>query len=176
MSIKNRTVRDYLLVMLLTGLRRTEAASLLWSDVNFDARILTVRPEVSKNHREHRLPLSPFVCKLLLRRLAERKKSDYVFHGRTGNTHIKEFRELIAEVRTKSKCPFLIHDLRRTFLTMAERLDIPHYALKKLANHVPQNDVTAAYVVIDVERLRGHMTRITDQFLALLFPDINDWR
>ncbi|CAN5140582.1 hypothetical protein BH10CYA1_BH10CYA1_58600 [soil metagenome] len=92
-----------------------------------------------------------------------------------GNSHIKEYRALVAEVRTKSKCPFLIHDLRRTFLTMPS-LDVPHYALKKLANHIPANDVTDDYIVIDVERLRVHMCRITDQFLALLFHDINDWR
>ncbi|CAN5475979.1 tyrosine-type recombinase/integrase [soil metagenome] len=176
MSIKNRTVRDYLLLMLLTGLRRNEAATLRWSDINFDARVITVRAEISKNHREHRLPMSPFIYKLLFRRLSERKKQDYVFHGQRGNSHIKECRALVVEVRTKSKCPFLIHDLRRTFLTMAERLDVPHYALKKLANHIPANDVTAGYIVIDVERLRLHMCRITDQFLALLFPDINDWQ
>jgi integrase len=176
MSIKNRTVRDYLLVMLLTGLRRNEAATLRWSDVNFDASIITIRAEISKNHREHRLPMSAFVYRLLFRRLSQRTKSEYVFHGRTGKTHIKGYKALIAEVRAKSNCPFLIHDLRRTFLTMAERLDVPHYALKKLANHVPSNDVTAGYVVIDVERLRIHMSRITDQFLALLFPDINDWQ
>ena len=120
--------------------------------------------------------MSAFVYRLLFRRLSQRTKSEYVFHGRTGKTHIKGYKALIAEVRAKSNCPFLIHDLRRTFLTMAERLDVPHYALKKLANHVPSNDVTAGYVVIDVERLRIHMSRITDQFLALLFPDINDWQ
>ena len=30
---------------------------------------------------------------------------------------------------------FTLHDLRRTFITVAESLDIPHYALKRLLNH-----------------------------------------
>lgn len=60
-----------------------------------------------------------------------------------------------------------IHDLRRNFLTAAERLDVPHYALRKLANHVSASDVTAGYLVVDVERLRGFMDKISQHFLCL---------
>lgn len=170
MFLKNRTAADYLLFMLLTGLRRNEAATLRWSDIDMDARVLVVRAEISKNHREHRLPTSAFIHKLLQRRLAERGKSDYIFPGRGGRGHISNLRFVTEEIRTKTGLAFVIHDLRRTFLTMAEKLDVPHYALKKLANHIPLNDVTANYVVLDIERLRIHMSRITDAFLALLFP------
>ncbi len=55
-----------------------------------------------------------------------------------------------------------MHDLRRTFITIAESLDIPAYALKKLLNHKMTNDVTAGYIVADVERLRIPMQKITD--------------
>jgi hypothetical protein len=55
---------------------------------------------------------------------------------------------------------------RRVFLTTAEKLEIPHYALKKLANHVSSSDVTAGYIVVDVERLRGYMSKISDHNLA----------
>ncbi|HAT1728932.1 TPA: hypothetical protein KKW55_000779 [Legionella pneumophila] len=33
-------------------------------------------------------------------------------------------------------------------------LDLPAYALKRLLNHKMNNDVTAAYIMKDVERLR----------------------
>jgi len=55
-----------------------------------------------------------------------------------------------------------LHDLRRTFITIAESLDIPGYALKRLLNHKDPNDVTAGYIVSDVGRLRGPMQKITD--------------
>ncbi len=174
MSLKNRTAADYLLLTLLTGLRRNEAATLRWCDVDFEERILTVRSEISKNHREHKLPLSSFVLQLLQRRQAENERSQYVFPGRGGKGYVVGFKAVINEVRAKSKCKFVIHDLRRTFLTMAERLDVPHYTLKKLANHVQSSDVTAGYMVIDVEKLRMHICRINDQFLALLYPDLVD--
>jgi integrase len=57
---------------------------------------------------------------------------------------------------------FTLHDLHRTFITIAESLDIPAYALKRLLNHKDPNDVTAGYIVSDVNRLREPMQRITD--------------
>jgi integrase len=58
------------------------------------------------------------------------------------------------------------HDLRRTFITIAESLDIPSYALKKLLNHRDPNDVTAGYIVIDAERLRKPMEDICSFILS----------
>ena len=55
---------------------------------------------------------------------------------------------------------FRCHDLRRTFITIAESLDIPHYALKALLNHSMGNDVTGGYVVMSVDRLREPMQRV----------------
>ena len=62
----------------------------------------------------------------------------------------------------------MLHDLRRTFITIAESLDIPAYALKRLLNHKTANDVTAGYIITDVERLRRPMQQITDHILSLV--------
>ena len=66
---------------------------------------------------------------------------------------------------TETGITFTLHDLRRTFITVAESLDIPAYALKRLLNHKMSNDVTAGYIITDVERLRIPMQRITDYML-----------
>ena len=57
---------------------------------------------------------------------------------------------------------FTPHDLRRTFATIAESIDVPAYALKRLLNHADGADVTAGYLVMTPERLREPMQRITD--------------
>ena len=49
-----------------------------------------------------------------------------------------------------------------TFATTAESLDLPAYALKRLLNHKMTHDVTAEYIMKNVERLRKPMQRITD--------------
>jgi len=101
--------------------------------------------------------------------LSERKLSTsgkYVFPGRGGpDSHLVESKFSVAKVVKNSKVPFMVHDLRRTFLTIAEGLDVPHYALKRLANHKNNADVTAGYIVNDVERLRAPMQAITDFIL-----------
>ena len=62
---------------------------------------------------------------------------------------------------------FCIHDLRRTFATTADSIDTPAYAVKALLNHKSASDVTAGYVVTDVERLRRPMQAITDFILKM---------
>jgi integrase len=71
-------------------------------------------------------------------------------------------------VRAKSGIQFTFHDLRRTFLTMGEKLDVPTYALKRLVNHSVSNDMTGRYLILDLDWLRSHMSRISDAFSELL--------
>lgn len=173
-SLKDTKVRDYLMLLLFTGLRRTEAASLKWSDIDFAGRVLTIRPEVAKNHHEHRLPITDFLFVLLTQRKLRTGNSEFVFPGREGK-HMVDSDHVISGVAKKCDYPFTLHDLRRTFLTTAEMLDVPHYALKKLANHVSRRDVTHGYIVVNVERMRVYMTRISEHFLNVLGIDQNDF-
>ncbi len=72
-----------------------------------------------------------------------------------------EIKRRINKITELSGIKFMSHDVRRTFLTIAEMLDVPHYALQKLANH-KTTDITGRYIQADVERLRLPMQRITD--------------
>jgi integrase len=65
-QLENKTVSDYFLLLLFTGLRRREAAQLKWTDINFEAKTLTIRREESKTHRDHVLPLTEFLLELLV--------------------------------------------------------------------------------------------------------------
>ncbi len=138
MSLRRLTVRDYLLVLLFTGLRRNEAATLRWCDIDFESSVLTVSAEVSKNRREHRLPLSTFLEDLFKRRYQERGSSSYVFPGQGGRHHVVDSGHVIEQVVMKTGCRFTLHDLRRTFLTTAEKLGLSYIVLKKLAQPLGQ--------------------------------------
>jgi integrase len=63
----------------MSGLRRTEAIRLKWSDIDFEEQILTIPAEVSKNHREHRLTLSDFLLAMLEDWRSQSGKSGRVF-------------------------------------------------------------------------------------------------
>jgi polyhydroxyalkanoate synthesis regulator phasin len=79
--------------------------------------------------------------------------------------HIMEPRKAMLKVAELSGVTFTVHDLRRTFATTAESLDLPAYALKRLLNHKMTHDVTAGYIMRDVERLRKPMQRISDYLI-----------
>ncbi|MCP5306967.1 MAG: integrase family protein [Chromatiaceae bacterium] len=158
----SRTVADYLLFMVFTGLRRSEAASLQWRDVDLAGKTFTVRD--TKNGEDHTLPLSDYLLQLLE---ARRTLGDgvWVFASEHGDMHLKEPRKHMQAICEAAEVPFTLHDLRRTFVTYAERLDISAYAVKRLVNHKLRQDVTAGYIGVDVERLRKPMQAITDFLL-----------
>lgn len=157
-------VSDYLLLLLFTGLRRNEAASLRFENIDFVDQTLTV-PD-TKNGEPLRLPLSDFLYNLLERRLNEAEGA-FVFPGGGKQGHLIEPKRQVQRVIKASGVPFMLHDLRRTFITVAESLDLSHYAIKRLVNHKLTGDVTAGYVVANVGRLRDPMQRITDRLLAI---------
>ncbi len=164
MQLENTTVRDYLLLCLFTGLRRTEAMKLKWNNVDFKkTKTLTIPATDTKNHDVHQLPLSDFLVEMFNERSKVRRiDNNYVFPAEQGNGHIVEPKRVIAKVIEKSKVKFSMHTLRRTFETTAERLDLPYYALKRLLNHRLPNDVTSGYIVTSVDRLKEPMKKISE--------------
>lgn len=161
----NEILRDYLLLILFTGLRRQEAAKLRWEQVDLTAKTMTITD--TKNHESHTLPLSDYL-ETLLRRRYQHRTNDYVFPGSGIGGYIVEPRKQMAKVTAMCEITFTVHDLRRTFITVAESLDIPAYALKRLMNHKMSADVTAGYIMTDVERLRKPMQLISHFLLKAM--------
>lgn len=158
-------VRDFLLIALFTGMRRSEIARLRWEFIDLEGRTLTV--PTTKNGDPLELPLSDFLFDLLLARRDDDPEAEWVFPGRGETGHMVETKKFYARVTKTSGIRFTLHDLRRTFVTIAESMDVPHYALKRLLNHRTDSDVTGGYIVIDVERLRAPVERVAKRILEL---------
>ena len=166
LQLNEETTRDYFHFLLFTGLRKSEASNLTWDDVDFADRTISIRD--TKNRDPHVLPISTQLGDILDRRhhLARDK---WVFpSSRQPGMPLREPRSALRRIPELGGKPFSLHDLRRTFITIAEGLDIPHYALKKLLNHKAQNDVTAGYIITSVDRLRGPMEKISNQIESYL--------
>ena len=162
-------VKDYLILLLFTGLRRQEAMRLEWDQVDLKANTLTVFD--TKNRKPLTLPLGPFILKMLKGRNNNATESKFVFPstGKTG--HLVESKYQTTEVTKNSGIKFCLHDLRRVFINTAESLDISSYAVKQLINHSMSSDVTSGYMVSDPERLRRPMEKIETQLLRLCRKD-----
>jgi integrase len=157
--------RDFLLIALFTGMRRNEIAELRWDQVDLTERAFHV--PTTKNGDPLDLPISDFLFDLLTVRKGLTGKSPWVFPSSGSSGHLVETKKFTARVTERSGVKFTLHDLRRTFITIAESLDIPHYALKRLLNHRLSGDVTAGYIVAHVERLRDPVARVEERILAL---------
>lgn len=199
-GLDNAIMRDYLLFLIFTGLRRQEAATLKWKQVDFEEGCFTIVD--TKNKQPHVLPLSDYLHKMLKGRqdglklefeaaqeaLADAEKksatltkkqmqaarnrfalaesrlaSSYVFPGEGATGYIVEPKRAIDAVTAVTGITFSCHDLRRTFATLAESLDLSSYTVKALLNHKQQiGDVTGGYIILNVDRLREPMQKITN--------------
>lgn len=153
--------RDLLQFMILTGARCNEASSLTWTAI--DTRARTVTFAQTKSGKAHTLPLSDYLTTMLERR-REQGPGPYVFADAAGRK-VPNLRNHIKQAGEQANHPFTAHDFRRSFATIADSLEISAFALRRLMNHSEQADVTAGYLVVDTERLRGPMQRITDTII-----------
>jgi integrase len=169
-SLNGDLVKDYLKVLLFTGLRRQEAMKLRWDQVDLKAKTLTITD--TKNRNPLTLPFGSFILKLLKDRKQDATDSPFVFPGSGKTGHLVESKYQTAQVTKESGIKFCLHDLRRVFINTAESLDISSYAVKQLVNHSIGGDVTAGYMVSDPERLRKPMERIETHLLRLCRKDV----
>jgi integrase len=171
-QVPNEVVADFIRFILFTGCRRSEAATLMWKHVNIPNRSFIIADP--KNHNPIELPLTTYLMELILRRHSS-KINDYVFPAYSKSGHIEEPKKTIANLGKSIDHPFCLHDLRRTYVTIAESLDVSQYAVKALVNHkMDRSDVTAGYVMMSVERLRAPMQQITDFILKSVSSNLSN--
>lgn len=132
---------DLVRLLMLTGCRRSEGASLEWSNVNLDEAWFHL-PN-TKNGNPVWLPLSSLAVELLRARKPkddDKDASPYVFPSRAKGGYVTDTRAPLERIAKLIDQPISAHDLRRTFVsTGAATLDIDLYKMELLTNHVPQS-------------------------------------
>jgi len=161
LSLNSATSRDLFLLYLFTGMRKNEALSLRWNQVNL--RSGTIELWQTKNGDDRLIPLSDYTWRMMmLRHHFSRPGEKYVFQMRNGN-HFKEPQCAVYEIIKRSGVPFSIHDLRRTFATVGDDVELKAEVVKALLGH--RGDVTEDYTVRSIERLRRATQKITNAIL-----------
>ena len=120
-------------LLLLTGCRASEIGSLRWSEV-FSDRIV-IADERVKNGRAHTVPLTPAVRAILDPRPRDLTK-DFVFGRDTGRGFTGWPSSRIELEKRLSIKPWVLHDLRRTFVTGTCDLGIAPHVVETAVNHV----------------------------------------
>lgn len=158
-----KTVKNQCLFILFTGCRDQEAGGLCWNKVDFDLKIITFTN--TKNHKTHILPMGNYLCNFM-KELKAHSVSPFVFPANNKSGHLENQRNAVKKLAEQSGIQFTLHDLRRTFASIANNhiANITNFTLKKLLNHA-ESDVTAGYIQFEVESLRRPMQMIEDYIL-----------
>jgi integrase len=166
-ELPSPVARDYLLLTLFTGFRRNEAAALRWEEVDLEARVIRLPATRAKAGRKLDLPMSDFVHDLLV---ARRSIGDgkWVFPANSKSGHLEEPKFPLKAVADATRIHVSVHDLRRTYISVAVSTDMSVLALKALVNHSIGKDVTAGYIQMTAERLRAPAQRVADRLKELI--------
>jgi integrase len=143
-DISNVTYADRItpmvIVSLKTGMRRGELFDLLWSDINFDERVITIRAEISKSKRTRHIPLNQSAIDVLkLWQKQAPQLEGRVFPADDGG-RLKEVRnawEGVLKIAKMSR--FRWHDLRHDFASQLVMKGVPLNTVRELCGHADMN-------------------------------------
>ncbi|MBC8286372.1 MAG: tyrosine-type recombinase/integrase [Nitrospinae bacterium] len=165
-EMESSVVRDYLLTILLSGLRRNEALSLEKSMIDLEERTISLVD--TKNNKPFLIPIPAYLFQVLKDRVNANTDSKYVFPSRVKGQYMAQPQSGMNKIKTATEVEFCSHDMRRLFITQAEALDLSPFVIKRLVNHsAGSGDVTGGYIVSDLDRLRKPIQQIEDRILQL---------
>lgn len=120
--------RDCLMLLLYTGLRRSECAGLLREQIDFEKGLITI--PMTKNGKPHSLPITPLMETILRRRCEGLTAPQKLFKGLSV--------EHLAEMAIRAGAPkFMLHDLRKLHASTGNAQGVSEPALRALLNHTP---------------------------------------
>jgi len=130
---KRGQLRPFIILSADTGLRRNELTTMLWSDVNFAARSLTVRPENAKTNVTRQIPMTDRVYDELKRLHESPARNDFVLGGQV------EFKRSFRTACKLAKIADLHgHDFRHAFVTRSILVGVPLPMVTKASGHVSE--------------------------------------
>lgn len=166
----NTTMRDYILLALLTGARRSNLLAMRWADINLPER--TWRIPVTKNGDPQNVVLSVEAVAILEGR--QQAGGEWVFPSSTSEAgHITEPKDAIKRILERAGIPVgrkneggvTLHDLRRTLGSWQAKTGASLVVIGKSLNHKSQQ-ATAIYARLDVDPVRESVEKATAAMLS----------
>jgi integrase len=178
-------------MLMLTGQRREEVATMAWADIDLAEKVWTIPAEATKAGRTHAVPLSPGAVALLkaIPRKTTKDKAGkliptpHVFTS-SGSVPIKGFgpakkrldmavAKLRKEASAEPVAAWTIHDLRRTAATEMARLGVSRFTISRVLNHSDRS-VTGIYDRHSYLSEKRHALEIWGAYLEGLMKPAGD--
>jgi len=137
-----------------TGMRRGEILSLIWSAINFESKMLTVKGELAKSKKTRHIPLNTSAVELL-KKWHKQSSDEYVFPVQSFQ---KSWKALLNDAGIKD---FVFHDLRHDFASRLVMSGADLKTVQELLGHADlsmtlrYSHLAASHKADAVEKLAG---------------------
>lgn len=160
-TLDNPVISAYLQILLLTGARREELASLKWEDIDLRWNTMIIKDKVEGTRQ---IPVTPYVARLLI---GLQRRNEFAFYSETAKTkHIREPRLAHNKALQKVGLPHIsIQGLRRSFGTLAEWVECPAGISAQVMGHKPSALAEKHYRKRPIDMLRMWHTKIENFIL-----------
>lgn len=164
---ENETLRDYIIMALLTGARRANLLAMRWREVNLADAVWRI--PVTKNGTPQNVTLSPEAVTILkARKQAADDKAVFVFPGIGESGHVEEPKKAVIRIMARAEIPYgrkvengvTLHDLRRTLGSWQAKTGASLAIIGKSLNHQSQQ-TTAIYARLDLDPVRASVNTAT---------------
>jgi integrase len=132
MAVCDSRIKPIVLTALKTGMRKGEILGLMWEQVDFENRMITVKD--SKNREPRKIPMNPGLTELL-QSIRIGSQGAHVFnneHGRIYNTIRGPWGKALKKAGI---IDFRFHDLRHTFASRLVMAGVDLVTVKELLGH-----------------------------------------
>ncbi|MDO6725157.1 tyrosine-type recombinase/integrase [Celeribacter halophilus] len=155
----NEAARDFFMISLLTGARKSNVLAMRWKDINFTTA--TWRIEETKNGEAQTVHLPTQAMELLKeRKLAS--DSPWVFPSASASGHLADPKKAWERILKAAGIEDLrIHDLRRTLGSYQAATGANGYIIGKSLGHKSQQS-TAIYARLNLDPVRDSVNKATD--------------
>jgi integrase len=167
----NRDMRDFFLMCLYTGARKSSVLSMKWEDIDFSIKEWRI-PD-TKNGEPVRIPLIKEALEILDNRSWLKDSMPWVFPGHGKSGHLENIRGAWKRILDRAGLKNLrIHDLRRTLASYQAIAGTSLLIIgKSLGHKSPQS--TAIYARLSNDPVRASMESALDFYRKGKEPDRN---
>jgi integrase len=163
----NEAARDFFMLSLLTGARKSNTLAMRWDEISFTAE--TWRIVETKNGEAQTIHLPRHAVEILTaRKLAS--DAPFVFPGGGASGHLADPKKAWGRILEDAGIADLrIHDLRRTLGSWQAATGANSYIIGKSLGHRSQQS-TAIYARLNLDPVRESVNKATDAMFAYLEP------
>ncbi len=161
--------RDFLRLLLFTGVRRGTLCRARWADLDRQDKLWRIPAEYMKAGRELTIPLAPEAVAILTERLAlAAPGATWVFPGRAAAGHTEDSRAGWLRILARAEITGLTqHDLRRSFATYALEAGVQWATIARVLGHTAPAGATAVYARPTAPQVRAAVEKTVTYMLTV---------